>query len=341
MEVATKPARKLLFPLFAAAFAISACSTPQTPHSPEPVQEPLLAEEYAEMDDGYRLPLAQWAPEGEPKAVVLALHGFNDYHKAFADVGPTLAEQGILTYAYDQRGFGRTETHGEWSSAERMVDDAQAMLELLKARHPDLPVYLMGESMGGAVTISALAAEDAPEIDGAVLIAPAVWARTTMPWYQRAGLWVAEKVAPNWRPTGKSLGRVASNNRDALIALGRDPLVIKKTSIDAVSGLTDLMDLALRSSPKLEVPTLVLYGENDQIVPKHPVCQMLQSEPVTDPWTLGLYPDGYHMLTRDLQGQRVVADIASWIEAPRNELPSGHEADNIAWKQRVCGQTSA
>lgn len=289
------------------------------------------------MDDGYELPLKQWQPDTAPTAVVLALHGFNDYHNAFADVGPYLATRGIATYAYDQRGFGATAQRGLWAGTNRMVADARIMVDLLRQEHPELPVYLLGESMGGAVSIATVSAAESL-VDGTILVAPAVWARTTMPWYQRWGLAVARIVAPNWRPTGKGLQRQASDNIDMLRALGRDPLVIKQTRIDTVAGLADLMDVALASTPRLNSRTLILYGEQDQIVPKLPTCQMLKALPDTLDWRLGLYPDGYHMLTRDLDGERVVSDIATWILTPQLTLPSGNQAELSDWSNRLCQQ---
>lgn len=302
-------------------------------------QQPALLEHHAVMDDGYELPLQRWLPAAEPVAVVLALHGFNDYRNAFAGVGPYLASRGIVTYAYDQRGFGATARRGLWAGTDRMVADARTMVELLREQHPALPIYLLGESMGGAVSIATAGEAAASElVDGVVLVAPAVWARQTMPWYQRWGLAVARTVAPNWRPTGHSLKRQASDNIEMLRALGRDPLVIKETRIDTVAGLADLMDVALAATPRLTTRTLVLYGERDEIVPKLPTCRMLQTLPNDVSWKLGLYPNGYHMLTRDLNGEQVVADIATWILAPQQPLPSGFQADSHDWNSRLCQQ---
>jgi len=324
----------------AAAVAAGSCSVapPQPPAEIGTVQQPRMLTDRAVMSDGYELPYRTWAPESAPRAVVLALHGFNDYHNAFAGVGPEFATRGILTYAYDQRGFGATEQRGHWAGAERMVADARTMLRLLRDKHPGVPVYLMGESMGGAVGLATVASGADGLVDGVVLVAPAVWARRTMPWYQRAALSVARVVAPGWRPTGRGLGKVASDNREMLLAMGRDPMVIKGTRIDTVAGLADLMDLALDSAPRLNTPALVLYGERDEIVPKRPTCSMLATLPDrqrTD-WRLALYPQGYHMLTRDLQGQVVVGDIAQWILDPSAPLPSGHEAAQSDWNSKIC-----
>ena len=70
------------------------------------------------MPDGYRLPVSAWQPGGAPRAIVIALHGFNDYRNAFADVGRYFAAHGVTTYAYDQRGFGDTVQRGIWPGSE-------------------------------------------------------------------------------------------------------------------------------------------------------------------------------------------------------------------------------
>src|SRR5512134_530150 len=73
--------------------------------------------------DGARLGLTSWAAEGEPWAVIVAAHGMNDYANAFHIAGPTWAERGITTYAYDQRGFGRSPLRGVWAGEELLVED--------------------------------------------------------------------------------------------------------------------------------------------------------------------------------------------------------------------------
>ena len=60
-----------------------------------------------------------------------------------------------------------------------------------------------------------------------------------------------------------------SDNRDMLIALGRDPKVIKETKVAAMYGITNLMDQALLSSAALTLPSLILVGARDEIVPNH------------------------------------------------------------------------
>ncbi len=324
--------------LIGTVLGIAACGKPAVQESRDASQAARLEADAAYMPDGTRLPLRRWTPEGEPVAVVVALHGFNDYSKSFDPLGNKLSQNGILTYAYDQRGFGGTEQRGIWAGADRLIEDARTMTGLLREAHPDLPLYILGKSMGGAVTLAGLAREPLPDVDGAVMVAPAVWARSTMPWYQRAALWVGNKVAPGRKVTGRGLGIRPTDNIPMLREWGRDPMVIRETRIDAVHGLANLMDEALAATDKLSVPSLILYGEHDQVVPRRPTCRMLSRLPDNGIWRFALYPDGYHMLTRDLQAHVVLEDISSWLLDRNGELPSGLEQATEARTTRFCEQ---
>ena len=214
---------RCLLPVLAA-LLLNACSAPRFQEdSPRTVQPPRLGVDHARMADGYRLPLARWLPSGAPRAVVLALHGFNDYHRAFAGLGPALAARGMAVYAYDQRGFGATASRGRWPGSGRLVEDARSMAKLLKQRHEGLPLYLLGESMGGAVAMTLLGGDDPPPVAGAVLIAPAVWARETMPLYQRAACGWGHACCPASPSPARASGSAPRTTTPCCGAWGRTP----------------------------------------------------------------------------------------------------------------------
>lgn len=288
----------------------------------KPVSEPRIEKELFVAVDGSQLPLRAWLPKDSPaKAAIVALHGFNDYSNFFSSPGNYLSRHGIACYAYDQRGFGKAPGRGLWSGIEAYANDLTCFVNEIRKRHPGVPLYVLGESMGGAVTIVALTGSNPPNIDGVILVAPAVWGRETMPWYQRWLLAVTSHTVPWMELTGKGLHISPSDNIEMLRALGRDPHVIKGTRIDAVYGLSNLMDEALSRAEKLQLPTLVQYGEHDQIIPKEPLFLMLEKMPATA--RKAFYVHGYHMLLRDLQGEKPLADIAAWINDHNTPLPFG------------------
>ena len=291
------------------------------------------------MPDGARLPLRLTLPDHPPKAVLVALHGFNDYSNAWMEQAKIWATQGIATYAIDQRGFGETENRGEWAGALRMAADVRAIVRMAAADHPNVPVFLLGESMGGAISIVATGslwrdAEPLP-LAGVILSAPAVRARRTMNFIYRATLWLGNSLLPGVTvhpPRGISIK--PSDNLPMLRALGSDPLVIKGAKIGVLSGLVDLMDLAMEESAHFKEPTLFLYGANDMLITKEPTCVMLARLPAGARAQVKVifYPSGWHMLTRDLQARLVIEDIAAWVLAPDPAARSGLSADDAAIK---------
>ena len=336
----------------------AACAPNLAPSGPN-ITAPRLAESSFTTADGISLPMRRWFPpaisrsmkftdgitkvrvasgnsgdaenHAEIKAVILALHGFNDYSKSFENTGKILAALGMAVFAYDQRGFGEAPHRGLWAGHETLTGDLAAVSRILRRRYPGKPLYLLGDSMGGAVILAAFDSADPPEAEGVILAAPAVWARSTMPWPQRAVLWLSARTIPWVKFSGSGLKIQASDNIEMLRKLGRDPLVIKETRVDAVHGLVDLMDRALTAGPALHRPALLLYGDKDQIVPREPTLLLWSELPGTQSseQRLALYGNGWHMLLRDLDAGVVLADIIQWIEDRAEKrgrsLPSGAE----------------
>lgn len=306
------------------------------------LQLPSLNGDHVLTADGYRLPIHRWYPEEEPEAIVLAVHGFNDYGASFEPLSRALSADGVAVYAYDQRSFGTTEPKGVWPGQAALASDLDAVARLLRVRYPDKPLYVIGKSMGGAVAIAALTAEDPPPVDGAVLIAPAIWGREIMPWYQRVSLSVTRYVLPRMSLSGRMVKRVGvrpTDDVEVMRAQSMDPLVQKEARVDVLYGLSGLMNTALANAPRLTVPTLLLYGAEDQVIPPPAMCAMLDRLPrrATMPWRMAVYPHGYHMLTRYTGAARTHADIAAWLHDPRGSLPSGDEVNEAGARSILCG----
>ena len=302
---------------------LAACAR-QVPADISASQLPRLDEGAVVARDGHRLPLTVWRPNGPVRAVVVALHGMNDYANAFALPAPWWAERGIATYAYDQRGFGRGQGRGVWPGATALIGDLNDAVRAIRAEQADVPLYLFGESMGGAVILAALAEPARPAVDGVILSAPAVWGRQMMNPMLRTLLDITSALFPGGTVTGQGIYVQASDNIEVLRALGRDPMVIKATRSDSVEGLVALMGRAFDAAPTLpRLPLLLLYGRRDEMIPRGPVEKFV--EEVLVPRRVAVYPDGWHLLLRDRQAPKVWADIAAWMADPQAALPSGAE----------------
>jgi alpha-beta hydrolase superfamily lysophospholipase len=304
------------------AWAFAPSPPPPEPSGPRP--ESMLV-----MPDGARLPLRVWRPEGPPRFVVLAIHGLGDHGgNMLQEGGPMLAAGGALVYAFDQRGFGWTSPRGYWAGAETMVNDANTALALIRARHPGLPIFLLGESMGGAVVL----AMGRTDVAGIILSSPALWGRAYMPRVLRGLLWTAGHVLGPVALPPSAPNITASDNREALLRFGRDPLTLRDIRFDMVKGLVDLMDQAIAALPTCcrAVPTLVMVGGNDQVVPTPIARRALRDARVP---RVALYRQGWHLLLRDSVREEVARDILAFLNNP--DRPTPREADGAAWLART------
>lgn len=293
---------------------LAACAPITAPGGLENVA-PAVSDEFFTTHDGLRLPLRHWDAK-TPRAIIVALHGMNDYSNAFAMPAPYWAENGITTYAYDQRGFGRAPNRGLWAGKAALIRDLADCVDTIRARHPGVKVFVLGESMGGAVTLNAFASERPSRADGIILISPAVWSRSDMPFYYRLALWFSAHVTPGMTVTGRGVVKIwPSDNIDMLRKFSRDPLVIKATRPDAIWGLVNLMDDARKAAGELKEPPpiLMLRGEKDQVIPPPSAADAAKGLAKHPAFAEHVYPNGYHMLLRDLRGPEYWKDVVAWV----------------------------
>ena len=296
--------------------ALSACAVTKAPMGDQSMT-PRLEGDIFRTRDGLQLPLRRWDAEGSPRAIIVALHGMSDYSNSFDGPAMQWAASGITTLAFDQRGFGSAPNPGLWAGGDAMRADLFDFVAAARARYPGIPVFALGESMGGAVLLSALATPEVPHLAGAILVAPAVWARRDMPLSYRVALFLTAHLVPGLILSNNTAGRVVtivpSDNTAMLRALGRDPLFQKETRVDALYGLVNLMDEARAAPQKITdaPPILLLSGIKDQIIPQDATQAVIAD--LGGRATVRRYEQGYHMLLRDLEGPTVNKDVADWV----------------------------
>ena len=290
--------------------------------------------------DGAKLGLSEWDASGEPWAVIVGIHGMNDYANAFHMAAPWWAEQGVTTVAYDQRGFGRSPGRGVWAGDELMVEDLRTVTALVRSKYPHAVVVVAGESLGGAIAAEAFASDRPPTADRLVLLSPAVWGWREQPLPYKTLLWLAANLTgpkiytpPSWLTSHVS----PSDNHDELVAMGRDPLMIWGARSDTLFGLVTTMGKAAEDVGKAELPTFYLYGAHDQIIPKKAALKAASHLKPSD--RSAYYAKGWHLMMRDHEGPMIWKDILSFARDPAAPLPSG--APNIPSAPTTAGPVQA
>ena len=283
--------------------------------------------------DGVRLGLTRWDAHGpggepvEPWAVIVGVHGMNDYANAFHMAAPWWATKGVTTLAYDQRGFGRSPRRGIWAPDALTTEDLRTIVALARRQWPHAEIAVAGESLGGAVAIEAFASDRPPAADRLVLLSPAVWGWSRQPLTYRAALWLAARAAPGkvFTPPSWLTQRISpSDNRAELIAMGADPLMIWGARSDALYGLVTTMQRARNGVGDLRVPTLYLYGAHDEIIPRSAALSAVRRLPPSA--RTAWYRNGWHLLMRDEEGLSVWRDVLAFVREPTAPLPSGAPA---------------
>src|SRR5690242_2875178 len=215
--------------------------------------------------DGQTIPYRLW-PARDPRALVLLLHGALDYSGAFDELGPRLARHRLNALAIDQRGFGATSTRGTWGGQERMIRDVIEAALFLRMRYGcDLPLFVLGESMGAAVAVHSAARVPDLDLAGLVLASPGavsgLWRRIVGSLLTR----IFRFCFPNG---GFRIERVSAWDHapSAAIRLLSDPMVLRQIRPATLVGLLKLSLSAIDQAEHVRVPVLTMVGGRDDIL---------------------------------------------------------------------------
>lgn len=245
-----------------------------------------------------------WRPPGEARAEVVLVHGLGEHCGRYERTGSLLAEAGLAVTAPDLVGFGATGgKRGDVEDWALYLDQVETFVT--EARETGHPVVLLGHSMGGLIALEyALSERTRPDL--LVLSAPgleggAAWQRKVAP--------VMAKVAPKLAIPNAIKGEQLSRDPDVGEAYFADPLVFTSSSTRLGAELFAAMDRVTQAQHRLDIPTLVLHGGADTIVPPSCTVALGSQEGVER----RLYPRLRHEIFNEPEGPQVVADVIEWI----------------------------
>jgi alpha-beta hydrolase superfamily lysophospholipase len=292
----------------------------------ESTRDPVMQDDAFVMSDGARLPYRAWgrrvdsAPSVTPRGVMLALHGAGAHAGFLSPLGEYFSGSGIVTYAYDQRGHGAGPNRGCVPGAGTLVADVIEVVALLRAKYENVPLYIVGASMGGSVLLSAAEANRLPAVEGVILLAPGVDGWQAVPRRWRPLLRIGSRIAPNKLVKRPPAPPGYSDNPVFVDSLGADPLIVWDMSLRSLYNVLALTEDAYRGAEQLAVPTLLAYGSKDIVVSEARVMDV--GRRITGPARMIVYMDGYHDLIWDEQRDNVLRDIDAWIRDREAEIPS-------------------
>jgi len=258
--------------------------------------------------DGTTLLTRHWpVPDGEPWATMLLVHGLAEHSGRYEHVGAQLAEAGIDTHGYDQRGFGAS--GGPRASVERwsqLHDDLEERLAGLRSIAPSRPLVLYGHSLGGLVSLGYVL-EGRARPDLLVLSAPAIGA--SVPRWQRALVGSLRRVTPGLLLSNRLDTQVLSSDPEVRARYLSDPLNQHRSTVRFAHAAFGEQRRVAGELDRLSLPTLVVHGAEDRLVPTH-TSAVLEGRPGV---TRRVYPGTRHELHNEPIGRQEVDDIVDWV----------------------------
>jgi acylglycerol lipase len=260
-----------------------------------------------------------WLPDGQPRAIVLIAHGGAEHGGRYAWTAAQLTSRGYAVYAIDHRGHGRS--GGPRAYVDRVdnaVDDLHALAELTRERHPATEVFLLGHSMGGLIALSyALAHQEG--LAGLVLSAPLAVLDANPA--TRLASRVLSAAAPRL-PVYKIDGTTVSRDPEVVRAYDEDPLnhrgMLPARTVGELAATTATFRDRL---PQLQLPVLTVYGTGDRLVDNAGSILVDELAGSADS-TLIAYDGLYHEVLNEPERDRVIADVAGWIDAHAHRMPA-------------------
>lgn len=263
--------------------------------------------------DGTRLRTHRWSA-ADPWAALLLVHGLAEHAGRYAHVAEALAAEGLEVHAYDQRGFGGSE--GRRAYVERwsvLHDDLEGRLSAVRSAHPDLPLVLYGHSMGGLVTAGYVLSESKrPFPDLLVLSAPGL--DSAVPAWKRRLADLLSGVVPTFAMANGLPSDGLSRDPSVAERYDDDRLLVPRTTVRfAAEAFREQARVGARLSAgaSLPVPTYVLHGSADPVVPPAASKRLEGHGPVTR----YVHQDLRHECHNEPEWRVVVRDVVTWIRS--------------------------
>lgn len=255
--------------------------------------------------DGTELLTRSWIPDS-PKATVVLVHGLGEHCGRWDHVGSYLAERGYAVIAFDLRGHGESGgAQGHVDSFDTLLADVAAIADLAD---PDLPWVLYAHSLGGLIATLYLESDyDQPA--AAVLSAPAL--DDNLPTHLRVVGEVLGRLVPTLSVENSITGAHLSRDEAIGDAYFADPLVYSKATTGFGRAGFAAQRQAREHIDRISVPTLVLHGAEDRLVPPSASAPLAASPSVERK----LYPDLRHEIHNEPEQDQVLSEIADWLDA--------------------------
>ncbi|MDJ0899782.1 MAG: alpha/beta hydrolase [Xenococcus sp. MO_188.B8] len=260
---------------------------------------------------GFNLYYQSWHPHSTTKAIVIIVHGLGVHSDIFENIVEFLIAHDYGVYGFDLRGHGRSPgQRGYINSWSEFREDLQALLQLVTQKESNLPLFLLGQSLGGTIALDYTLRFQA-QLQGLILLSPALKVGIS-PLKIKIGL-ILSKLLPRFA-LNTGIGEITSSRDPEYVkTLGQDPLRHTKGTARLATEFMQTVTWITDHPQMLQVPLLILQGGADQISLPESSRLLFEKISFADKERLE-YPESYHELHNDLNYQEVLVDLGDWLE---------------------------
>ena len=254
-----------------------------------------------------------WTPSTDPNGVVIICHGYAEHARRYDPVAQRFGEAGLITYALDLRGHGRSGgKRVHLKNISEYTEDFHHLVGLATAAHPELKRVVLGHSMGGGVVFT-YGVEHPDDYAAMVLSGPAVYAQDGVSPLMVVVAKVLGGLAPGL-PVEDLPASAVSRDPDVVAAYEADPLVHHgKLPAGVAKALIGVGETMPQRAAALTAPLLVVHGGQDTLIPVAGSERLVECVGSTDV-ALKVYPELYHEVFNEPERAVVLDDVTSWIE---------------------------
>jgi alpha-beta hydrolase superfamily lysophospholipase len=263
---------------------------------------------------GVRIVYDVWTPERPARGVVVLCHGYAEHARRYDHVATRFGEAGLITYALDLRGHGRSGGKRVYlRDISEYTGDFHTLVGIAATDHPDLPRVVLGHSMGGGV-VFAYGVEHPDDYAAMVLSGPAVYAQEAVSSFMIGVAKLVGRILPGL-PVEKLPTDAVSRDPAVVAAYNADPMVHHgKLPAGIAKALLNVGETMPQRASELTAPLLVVHGEQDKLIPVDGSRRLMDCVASTDAH-LKIYPGLYHEVFNEPERALVLDDVTSWIEA--------------------------
>lgn len=264
--------------------------------------------------DGLTLHTEYRVPDGDPRAVVLVVHGYGEHSGRYQHVIERLVQSDYAVYALDHRGHGKSEGERAYcDTSEQFVNDLKLYFDRVKAAQPGKKLFVLGHSMGGLISL-AFAERYQNEFDGLIVSGSPVNADANVSAVLIAVGKVLNRVAPKLHLLDTGKPGILSSDPEIDVAWGNDPLTNKKPMRVRLGVELNRLAQDVRAHlPDLKLPVLILHGADDELV-NPSGSQMAYEQAGSQDKTLKRYAGMRHEILNEVDKAIVLTDIVDWLD---------------------------